>query len=96
MRWQDKASCSDKDTNTYFEIYEENPGVRHTVDNICIGCPVRRICFSEGVQLESWGVWGGMYLEDGKPSVEFNDHKSDEDWYRVWQSLLLEVSDVSS
>ena len=97
MRWQDKASCAGKDTNTYFEIYEENPEVRPTVDKICKSCPVRRTCFEQGWQLKSWGVWGGMYLIDGDWHNEFNNHKSDQDWFSTWSSLkLLEVEESVS
>lgn len=88
--WTDKAKCLGHDTNIFFDIYEDNPQIRNTIDNICGECPVRRKCFATGVSENQWGVWGGIYLEDGQPSKEFNSHKSKTDWHNTWQSLTME------
>lgn len=89
--WTDDAKCLSHDTNIFFDIYEDNPHMRKTIDGICIECPVRRRCFAEGVSNKQWGVWGGVYLEDGSVSKEFNDHKEKLDWQNTWQSLTMEA-----
>ncbi len=35
-------------------------------------------------------VWGGVYLEDGKVSREFNNHKTKADWADTWQVLTMD------
>ena len=92
MSWQDSASCKGMDTNIFFDIYEENLEVRSTVDAICFSCPVKGECFEDAVRLESWGVHAGIYLEDGKPSQEFNDHKDSQTWHDTWLGLTMEIS----
>lgn len=92
--WQDDANCAKKDTNIFFDVYEENEKVRHAIDNICSDCPVQRRCFAEGVTRKEWGVWGGIYLEDGTISKEMNDHKSQQDWAHTWQSLTMGEENV--
>lgn len=91
VMWTEEAKCLDHETNIFFEIYEENPKVRKTIDAICSQCPVRRRCFAEGVSGKHWGVWGGVYLEDGKVSKEFNSHRDNKSWQDTWQSLTMEA-----
>lgn len=88
--WKDEASCLGLENNLYFEKYEDNVNLRNGVDKICMQCPVRKVCFANGISGKEWGVWGGVYLEDGKISREFNNHKSKEDWSMTWQSLTME------
>jgi hypothetical protein len=88
--WKDDASCLDLNTNFYFEEYEDNIDLRSGIDNICMSCPVRKVCFANGVSGKEWGIWGGVYLEGGEISKEFNRHKSKQDWSNIWQSLTME------
>jgi len=88
--WKDEASCLGLETNLYFEEYEDNVDLRNGIDNICMQCPVRKTCFANGISGKEWGVWGGVYLEGGEISREFNRHKSKSDWSNVWQSLTME------
>jgi hypothetical protein len=53
-------------------------------------CPLARKCFANGVSGKEWGVWGGVYLEDGKVSREFNNHKTKADWADTWQVLTMD------
>lgn len=78
------------DTNDFFEKYEDNVEHRREIDSLCNTCPVRKQCFAVGVSQKEWGVWGGVYLENGKISREFNKHNSKEDWSRKWQSLTMD------
>lgn len=89
--WQDDARCLNQDHNIFFDIYENNPQIRDTIDSICSECPVRKRCFAEGVSSKHWGVWGGVYLEDGLVSKEFNNHKTKAGWQNIWQSLTMET-----
>jgi hypothetical protein len=86
-KWKNKASCLDFDTNLFFEKYEENESLRPAIEAICQECPVRRQCFAVGVSQKEYGVWGGIYLENGSISREFNRHRDKENWASSWQTL---------
>lgn len=86
--WKDDASCLGMEINDFFENYEEDLEVRADVDSICQECPVRRACFANGVSNKEWGVWGGIYLENGDISREFSKHRKKQDWANAWQALV--------
>lgn len=88
--WQKQALCEGYDVNLFFDKYEEDLNLRPAIDKICSTCPVARICFAVGVSNKEWGVWGGVYLENGKISKEFNNHRSSEDWADTWQYLTMD------
>ena len=90
MTWKTQGSCFGGDTNIYFDIYEENEDIRQAVDETCTGCPVNTRCFAEGISGKEYGIWGGVYMEEGEISKEFNDHKGKEHWQSIWQSLTME------
>jgi hypothetical protein len=88
--WKDESLCFGLDTNLYFDKYEDNIEQRPITDDMCRICPVRKTCFANGISGKEWGVWGGVYLENGEISREFNKHKSKQDWAATWQSLTME------
>jgi hypothetical protein len=88
--WKDQAACLDLDTNLFFEKYEDDPELRPSVDTLCRQCPVMRQCFAVGVSGKEWGVWGGIYIENGDISRDINRHKTKKDWSDTWQSLTME------
>lgn len=88
--WRDFARCLDYDTNLFFDKYEEDENLRVAIDNLCSGCPVARSCFATGISNKEWGVWGGVYLENGKISREFNKHRSKADWAETWKQLITD------
>lgn len=88
--WKDQAACLGLETNLYFDKYEDDEGIRPNVDTLCKQCPVRKTCFANGVSGKEWGVWGGVYLETGEISKEFNKHKTKKDWSDIWTSLTME------
>lgn len=88
--WKDKSSCFGMGINELFEGYEENIESRKDIDKMCSECPVRKQCFAVGISQKEWGVWGGVYLENGKISREFNKHNSKEDWSNKWQNLTMD------
>lgn len=88
--WKDDASCLGLDTNIFFEKYEEDTALRLAVDSICGSCPVARKCFAVGISGKEWGVWGGVYIESGEISREFNNHKTKSDWAQTWKTLTMD------
>ena len=88
--WKDKATCLEYDTNLFFDKYEEDEILRTAIDELCSRCPVNKTCFSVGVSQKEWGVWGGVYLEGGSISREFNKHKTKDVWGNTWQYLTTD------
>lgn len=89
--WKDEAACLGYDTNFFFDRYEDNESFRPAIDKICASCPVARQCFAVGISQKEYGVWGGVYLENGKISREFNRHRTKEGWGNTWQSLTTDT-----
>jgi hypothetical protein len=75
----------------FFDYYEENTPIRPAIDKLCSDCPVARQCFAVGVSQKEWGVWGGVYLEGGKISREFNNHKNKKTWSETWKYLTVDT-----
>lgn len=89
--WKDEATCLGSDTNLYFDKYEDDPLIRPIIDDLCKACPVAKRCFAVGISGKEWGVWGGVFLEGGEISREFNNHKSKENWSEVWKALTMDM-----
>jgi len=89
-KWKDEALCNGDDVNLFFDTYEQNVEVRKETDSLCSICPMARICFAVGVSQKAYGVWGGVYLDKGKVSREFNKHKTKQDWADTWQFLTID------
>lgn len=85
--WQDEALCNGADTARYFDFYEDDLELASNVDRMCVACPVIKECFASGVSTESWGVWGGVYLVDGKIDNPRNAHKTEEMWNRILELI---------
>jgi hypothetical protein len=88
--WKDSAKCLGLDTELFFDQYEENKDIRQVVEGICMSCPVMKECFAVGVSQKGWGVWGGIYLENGEISKEFSDHRDKDSWAKTWQKLTMD------
>ena len=88
--WIVKAKCRSMDRELFFDKYEEDQDLAKVVDNICLTCPVISDCFTHGTTNEEWGVWGGIYLENGEISREFSKHRTKEKWGEMWRSLTME------
>ncbi len=89
-KWKEAASCKDYDWNLFFDKYEEDTLLRGAIDQLCSECPVARQCFAVGVSQKEWGVWGGVYLEGGKISREFNKHRNKQKWGETWKYLTMD------
>lgn len=90
LKWKDQGLCSDYDTNLFFDKYEEDINLRLAIDDLCHKCPVLKTCFAVGVSSKECGVWGGVYLEEGVVSKEFNSHKTESDWGNTWRRLTID------
>lgn len=88
--WKDRSACKNYDVNLFFDKYEEDAELRSQIDSICSGCPVARQCFAVGISQKEYGVWGGVYLENGKISREFNKHKTKQSWAETWKYLTMD------
>jgi len=89
-KWKERAACLGENTNDFFDTYEEDVEFRPLIDQVCNSCPVRKACFASGVSGKETGVWGGIYLDQGEISREFNRHKTRQDWGSTWQALTME------
>jgi hypothetical protein len=88
--WKEDASCLEYDVNLFFDKYEETESLRPAIDQLCEQCPVVRECFAVGISQKEWGVWGGVYLEGGKISREFNRHRNKQSWGQKWKALTVD------
>lgn len=91
IEWADGARCVGLDTNLFFDEYEGDKRIARSVDALCSLCIKQRECLALGVSRREWGVWGGIYLEDGDISEEYNDHKSSTDWENLWLRLTTQM-----
>jgi hypothetical protein len=85
--WKNEAACKGIETELFFDRYEEDEEIRPKIESLCAGCPVARQCFAVGVSQKEWGVWGGIYLENGGISREFARHKTKDQWADTWKYL---------
>ena len=88
--WKDDAKCLGWDVNLFYDKYEEDEELRPAIDEFCSECPLMRQCFAVGITDKGWGVWGGVYLENGKISREFNRHKTKQDWAKTYIDLTMD------
>lgn len=88
--WTDDASCKDFDVNLFFDKYEEDLSLRPAIDKLCSDCPIARQCFAVGISQKETGVWGGVYVDNGKISREFNRHRNKKDWAETWKYLVVD------
>lgn len=88
LEWQDLALCPDMDTNLFYDDYEAEETVAAMTDEVCLSCPVIKQCMRSGVENNEWGVWGGIYLMNGKMDENRNSHKTQETWETLREVLL--------
>jgi hypothetical protein len=92
--WKKDGLCTMFDREDFYDNYElwvkSDKEKAHDIDTLCQSCPMNKQCFAVGVSNKEWGVWGGVYLKDGKIDKEFNSHKEKSDWFLIWQALTME------
>lgn len=94
LQWWHLAVCkgmndrreSDKGTkhvDYFYEGYEDDPVFAATMDDICMSCPVRALCLRDGVENNEHGLWGGVYLTNGRMDPAKNAHKTEDTWAEI-------------
>ena len=83
LQWYHLSVCQNMDINWFFDDYESDPVFAKNVDDICKSCPVRAMCLREGIEGNDSGVWGGVYLINGRMDESRNSHKTEEDWAEI-------------
>jgi len=87
VKWYHLAACKGMTTNSkydwFYDLYETDKIVSQQVDQICLSCPVIKQCYAEGVAGKEKGVWGGIYMDLGRPDKQHNSHKSPEIWKKL-------------
>ena len=78
LEWYHLAACNNTPINWFYDNYESNKTHAAQIDDMCISCPVAKMCLQEGVKGKEFGVWGGYYLNLGRIDKEQNAHKSPE------------------
>lgn len=80
VEWYHLGVCRGMPTNYFYDDYETDPVFAKTMDAICLSCPVRNMCLREGVDNNEYGLWGGIFLNNGKPDKSRNAHKTEDIW----------------
>ena len=80
IEWYHISVCQGMKTNYFYDDYEADPIFASVMDSICLSCPVRKMCLREGVANKEYGLWGGVYLTNGKIDKQKNQHKTDDAW----------------
>ena len=78
VKWYHLSACNGTFINWFYDDYETDKILAKTVDQVCINCPVVTNCYKEGVKNKEKGVWGGIYMDLGRPDKQNNLHKDPE------------------
>ena len=81
--WFHLAICRGMDTNLFYDKYEVDVNVAKNIDEMCLSCPVLKMCYESGVEKDESGVWGGVYLNSGSIDKTRNLHKTQDTWKRL-------------
>lgn len=88
LSWYHLAVCNGMETNWFYDDYEDDEVFAAVMDSICLSCPVRAICLREGIENKEYGLWGGVYLNNGKIDQARNAHKTND----IWEAIKSGVS----
>jgi len=87
VQWYHLAACNgmttDPNFDWFYDLYEVDKEAAKQVDQICLHCPVIKMCHSEGVKNKEKGVWGGIYMDLGRVDKQNNSHKTPEIWKQL-------------
>lgn len=92
FHWMQLGSCyqfgvTSPEDDYWFDQYEKSEEVAKNVDDMCLTCPVIKFCAEYGNEQKLDGVWGGVYLQNGKVAAPKNRHKTEKTWETL-ESLL--------
>jgi hypothetical protein len=89
--WHELGTCqgdgknNSVDPENFFDNYESDVVTAIATDAMCMHCPVAAVCLQEGIDQYSYGVWGGIYLTNGRIDPVKNQHKTSGVWQRLEQ-----------
>lgn len=89
--WEDLATCAGMETIWFYDEYESDEIHARNIDSICARCPAQQACGVSGMQNKEEGVWGGLYLSNGKVDKTKNRHKTAEEWKCLSQTFNLSL-----
>lgn len=87
LSWYHLSVCDGMEVNWFYDDYEADPVFATTIDSICLSCPVRDMCLKEGIENKEYGVWGGVFLVNGKIDPQRNAHKTQDVWEGISKSV---------
>ena len=87
LKWYHLAACNGSVTSVendiFFDVYESDETSAMQADQMCLHCPVVKQCFSYAVDNKMTGVWGGIYMSNGRIDKKYNQHKT----LDIWKAL---------
>lgn len=83
IKWYHLAACTNMPINWFYDDYESNKELAKQSDQVCLHCPVIKMCHAEGIKNKEKGVWGGIFMDLGRPDKENNSHKTPEHWKQL-------------
>jgi WhiB family transcriptional regulator, redox-sensing transcriptional regulator len=83
LEWYHLSVCRGMETNYFYDDYESDPLFAKVMDGICLSCPVRKMCLRWGVENSEYGLWGGVFLNNGKTDKARNAHKTEDIWSEI-------------
>ena len=83
LRWYHLAACKNMSINWFYDDYENDKEIAKQSDQVCLHCPVIKLCHAEGVANKEKGVWCGVYMDLGRPDKQHNSHKDQEIWKKL-------------
>lgn len=87
LDWHHLAICKGQSIWRFYDGYESSPRIAKQTDQMCLSCPVRKQCLEAGIDENEWGVWGGIYLSNGKVDQNKNSHKTPEVWDEIREGI---------
>lgn len=76
-----EAACRGLPTEWWFPTQGMNlvrtPTLR-AAKELCATCPVKQECYEYGVATMSWGIWGGVTLNDGRTTNRGRDRRDND------------------
>lgn len=87
LSWHQLAMCNGMLLDWFYDDYENDKEMAKAMDDICLTCPVLKDCLMEATDNKDFGLRGGIYLNNGKPDKQHNQHKTPEVWARIKEKL---------
>lgn len=80
LAWIKDAKCHRENlpSSFFFEGFERGDAFfQMHVRNICENCPVNIECLAMGIETKSSGIWGGIFLENGREKKRRKNKKKE-------------------